>query len=95
MRASLEAVTYVLRIHPGPHDPANPKPPYIAAATVTVGDDTATIRGFAMEGFDKAAWRAVMGALATVGITDVVYTRRVPGKRPRLMRVKVPPVNKG
>ena len=71
MRATLEPVAYVLRLHPDA-DAA-----YVGAATVTVDDaGVATVRGFVSASFDQAARDAIETALIEAGFTAVAGLRR-------------------
>jgi hypothetical protein len=93
MRATLEPSAYVLRIHLDGDGPAFGTP-YHAAATITVDDlHVATIKGLASSSvFGAEDWRAVFAALAGIGVKELIYMRRSPGKAPRLIRHRVPPL---
>lgn len=87
---SLEPVAWVLRVHPGPDGDYRLKSPYGATATVTVDDlGCATIRGLAVDQFDRATAEAFNVAFRKAEILEVLWTRKKPGEEPRVFRHKV------
>lgn len=80
----MEAVAWVLRVHPEA-DAVLPDP-YIASATVTIDDSgIATIRGYSGQ-MDGSA--AVARAFFDVGIREAIWSRMVGGQR-RHVRVRI------
>lgn len=82
--ASLEQVandppTYVLRIHAAGGKFGDP---YFGAATVSVIDGVATIRGLAMHAaeYDREVREAVERALGGIGCREMTWMRSVEGK---------------
>ncbi len=87
MRATLEPVTWALRIHAD--DGAVLGDPYFAAMTVTVDDEgCATLRGFAPEAVSAEAMRATFRALMDAGMTHCLFTR-MKGAEKRTVRMEL------
>ena len=87
--ASLEQVardppTYVLRIHAAGGVFGDP---YFGAATVTVENAVATVRGLAMHAaeYDREVKSAVARALGGIGCREMTWIRLVAGKTRRIV----------
>lgn len=76
MRATMEPIAWVLRLHNG--DDAALGDPYCGSCTVTVDEfGIATLRGLTVrQDFDSPTWRAIEAAFVIAGIKGAVYSRR-------------------
>lgn len=88
MIASLEPVTLVLRLHRD----AGLGYPYEGAATVSISDGAAELRGLTMAGgtgFTVEHFRAVREVLKAAGCTAMWWDRRAATGTSRRIRVKL------
>jgi len=82
---SMEPVAWVMRIHPdgGSFREASP---FNTSCTVTADDNmVGTIRGFS-GGVTTEVQRAIFAEMARNGIKEVLWSRRIPGKKWRSFR---------
>ena len=88
MKATFEplAQVHLIRLHPS--DDAVHGDAYVAHTTAVFDGPVATLRGFAMDGYSTAAWRAIEAELHRLGAREVVFARRRGGSE-RVVRVTV------
>jgi hypothetical protein len=84
MKAALEPIVWVMRIHTD--GDAVLGDPYVAAATVTRAGDDVIIQGFTSERYSVGIWRAAKMTLGEMGVKRAMWVRLTGGRRRAVVR---------